>query len=1080
MSSNRVKGITVEINGSTTGLDKALSNVNRNLKDTQTKLKDVDRLLKLDPKNTVLLEQKQKLLKESISQTKEKLQSLKSVQDQMDSGLKNGSVTKDQYDAWQREIAETEQALKSLEQAQKNMSTASLTKMNEIGTGLQTAGEKMTKVGTGMTKFVTAPVVGLGVAAIKTAADFDSSMSKVAAVSGATGEDFDALRSKAREMGAKTKFSASEAADAMNYMAMAGWKTGDMLSGIEGIMNLAAASGEDLATTSDIVTDALTAFGLSASDSSHFADILAAASSNANTNVSMMGETFKYVAPIAGAMGYSAEDTAEAIGLMANAGIKSSQAGTTLRKIMTELNGEIKIVGNELGETVIQTSNADGSMRSLKDILKECRTAFGKLSESEQASNAEALVGKQAMSGFLALMNAAPGDIEKLEKAIDTCSDSVDGYNGVAEKMSAVMQDNLAGQLTILKSQLAELAISIGDALMPIIRDIVSKIQEWVDKFNNLDDGTKKTIVKIAMLVAALGPVLSVVGKLTSGVGGLIKAIAGGGNGGGGLIGGVKSLVTGIKGIVTNGGPAASALKAVGTAGAAVGAAVAGWTIGGKISDELYKVGAYGDDVAGVLEDWFSQDYGERAVTLVRTIGEEVGYWVDDVKNYWHEVFHPEDAPKWKREGYKSAEDYYHAVLERTGAWEEQTIDEYGNVVTVIHTKNSELKKDAVETVNDLTDATKAAFGGMPSDVADAIAETNANLKSFSEKDVKDFTDATSSSLAGIPSDVAEKMAEAQKSIEESANSAKESFAGVPEDVRQKMAEMKGEVDTAVDATKSSYAGIPSDVAEKMAEVKGSVNDAVDATKSNLAGIPSDVAEKMAQVKGSVEDAVDTTKSSMAGVPPDVADKMAKMKGSVTSAVDSTKQTLAGVPDSIRQIMEKSKTPVEGFVDATKSSLAGIPSDVAEKMSEMSATTKNTLDDVSNKFHGLDLSLPKVKLPHFSIQGKFSLNPLSVPHLSIDWYKKAMDNGMILNSPTIFGAAGGKLLGAGEAGPEAVVGADSLRNMIMEAVASQTASLAAIAGSGGDITIPVYIGGNLLDETIVTAQQRMSLRSGGR
>ena len=171
MSSNRVKGITVEINGSTTGLDKALSNVNKNLKDTQTKLKDVDRLLKLDPKNTVLLEQKPRLLKDSISQTKEKLQSLKSVQDQMDTGLKNGSVTQDQYDAWQREIAETEQALKDLEAAQKNLSTASLTKMNEIGTGLQNAGEKMTKVGTSMTKYVTLPIVGLGTAAIKTAAD---------------------------------------------------------------------------------------------------------------------------------------------------------------------------------------------------------------------------------------------------------------------------------------------------------------------------------------------------------------------------------------------------------------------------------------------------------------------------------------------------------------------------------------------------------------------------------------------------------------------------------------------------------------------------------------------------------------------------------------------------------------------------------------------------------------------------------------------------------------------------------------------------------------------------------------------
>ena len=192
--------------------------------------------------------------------------------------------------------------------------------METVGNSIAGAGKKMMPV--------TLAIGGVGTAAVKTAADFDTAMSQVAAVSGATGEDFDKLRAKAREMGSKTKFSASEAAEAMNYMAMAGWKTEDMLDGIEGIMNLAAASGEDLATTSDIVTDALTAFGLSAKDSGHFADILAAASSNANTNVSMMGETFKYCAPIAGAMGYSAEDTAQAIGLMANSGIKGSQAGT--------------------------------------------------------------------------------------------------------------------------------------------------------------------------------------------------------------------------------------------------------------------------------------------------------------------------------------------------------------------------------------------------------------------------------------------------------------------------------------------------------------------------------------------------------------------------------------------------------------------------------------------------------------------------------------------------------------------------------------------------------------------------------
>lgn len=207
---------------------------------------------------------------------------------------------------------------------------------------------------------------------MKTAAEFESSMSKVSAVSGATGADLDALSKKAREMGSKTKYSASEAAEAMNYMAMAGWKTRDMLDGLEGGMNLAAASGESLGTTSDIVTDALTAFGLSAKDSGHFADVLAAASSNANTNVSMMGETFKYAAPIAGALGFSVEDTAEAIGLMANAGIKGSQAGTTLRTIMTNLSGDVKICGENIGVT-IATARADGSMRNLSEILSDCR-----------------------------------------------------------------------------------------------------------------------------------------------------------------------------------------------------------------------------------------------------------------------------------------------------------------------------------------------------------------------------------------------------------------------------------------------------------------------------------------------------------------------------------------------------------------------------------------------------------------------------------------------------------------------------------------------------------------------------------
>lgn len=514
--SKRIQGITVEIGGDTTKLTTALKKVNGEIKNTQSKLKDVEKLLKLDPSNTELLSQKQRLLNEAVEETKEKLDALKNASEQANTALEKGTITKEQYDGLQREIIETEAALENLEK-QAGEAAVAFQKISEAGTVLQSVGDKVSDVGKKLLP-VTGTVTALGTAAVKTAADFDAAMSQVATVSGATGEDLEALREKAREMGSKTKFSASEAAEAMNYMAMAGWKTSDMLEGIEGIMNLAAVSGEDLSTTSDIVTDALTAFGLTAKDSRHFADILAAASSNANTNVSMMGETFKYCAPIAGALGFSAEDTAEAIGLMANAGIKSSQAGTALRTIMNNLAGEVKFCGENIGEVTIATTNADGSMRELSAILAECRVAFNGLTESEAASAAESLVGKNAMSGFLALMQAAPADVEKLSTAISNC----DGTSG---QMAATMQDNLAGQMTILKSQLEELAISFGELLMPVIRDIIGWIQGLVDKLNGMDDGTRKVILTVAAFAAALGPVLIVVGKVISSVGTILTLI---------------------------------------------------------------------------------------------------------------------------------------------------------------------------------------------------------------------------------------------------------------------------------------------------------------------------------------------------------------------------------------------------------------------------------------------------------------------------------------------------------------------------------------------------------------------------
>lgn len=438
-------------------------------------------------------------------------------------------------------------------------------------------GKSMGKVGKDMTKKVTLPIVGAFTGVVKTTADFDASMAKVKAITGEVSDDalpgiiekanamglsfeeganatetaFNIMRAEARKMGAETKFSASESAEAMNYMAMAGWKADQMIEGLPGILNLAAASGEDLATTSDIVTDALTAFGMNAEDAGHFADVLAAASSNANTNVSMMGESFKYVAPVAGALGYSAEDISIGLGLMANSGIKASQAGTTLRTILTNMSkptDEMQAAMDALG---VSLYDDEGKMYSFKEIMDQLRTGFGELmipeeeltakmaeldqafedgtmSEkqyndavaelteraygaegAEKAKYAAMLGGSRSMSGMLAMVNATSEDYEKL-------TDAIYNADGAAEGMADVMQDTLSGQFTILLSQLQELAISFGDILVPVLRDVVTWFQGVVDKWNSMDESTKAMIIKIGLVVAAIGPVLTIGSKIIS------------------------------------------------------------------------------------------------------------------------------------------------------------------------------------------------------------------------------------------------------------------------------------------------------------------------------------------------------------------------------------------------------------------------------------------------------------------------------------------------------------------------------------------------------------------------------------
>lgn len=364
-----------------------------------------------------------------------------------------------------------------------------------IETGLDTKGietglKKVSSIAkTGIATAVTAisgmstALAGVAGYSIKVGSSFEAGMSKVQAVSGASNEQLQRLSDKAKEMGATTKFSATEAADAMNYMAMAGWKTEDMLNGIDGIMNLAAASGEDLATTSDIVTDALTAFGLSASDSTHFADVLAVASSNANTNVSMMGETFKYVAPVAGSLGYSAEDCAVAIGLMANSGIKASQSGTALRSMFSRLAKPSKEVKEAMEKLNISLTDSHGNMKSLDTLMGDLRKSFGGLSEAEKAEAASSLAGQEAMSGLLAIVNASDADFNKLK-------DAIYGADGASAKMAETMQDNLQGKITILKSTVEGLGIKIYEEIEDPMKEAAEGATDSVEQISSaLENG---------------------------------------------------------------------------------------------------------------------------------------------------------------------------------------------------------------------------------------------------------------------------------------------------------------------------------------------------------------------------------------------------------------------------------------------------------------------------------------------------------------------------------------------------------------------------------------------------------------
>ena len=524
---NRIKGITVEIGGDTTKLQTALKGVNSSIRDTQSQLRDVEKLLKLDPGNTELLAQKHRLLGEAVAGTKEKLETLKTAAEQANTALANGEITQDQYDALQREIIETENNLRDLER-QAGQSAVALQKIAATGEKLKTVGDNISSAGQKLLP-VTAGVTALGTAAVSTAANFESSMSQVQATMGITkdamstvnGESvntMDTLSALAKKMGSETAFSASECAEALNYLALAGYDTQQMCDTLPTVLNLAAAGGIDLAAASDMVTDAMSALGMGVDEAGTMVDQMAKTASSTNTSVAQLGEGILTIGATAKTVKGGTAELNTALGILANNGIKGAEGGTHLRNVILSLQNPTDKAAACMEQLGLDVYDSEGNMRSLNDILGDLNTSMDGMTAAEKSNIIGQIFNKTDLSSVNALLANTGTTWDGLQQSI------IDS-GGAAQQMADTQLDNLQGQITILKSALEGLAISFGELLLPAIKMIVGWVQQFVDWLNGMDEGTKKVITTVALLAAALGPVLIVIGKVVSAVGTIMTIV---------------------------------------------------------------------------------------------------------------------------------------------------------------------------------------------------------------------------------------------------------------------------------------------------------------------------------------------------------------------------------------------------------------------------------------------------------------------------------------------------------------------------------------------------------------------------
>ncbi|MCM1133583.1 MAG: phage tail tape measure protein [Ruminococcus flavefaciens] len=519
---SKIKGINIKIGADTIGLDKALAGIEAKGKSAKSELKEIDKTIKSAPDSLTAWEQKQKVLTTAISDSSAKVRLLENAQEDIARQFASGKIGGEQYRAFQREL---ENARSETARLEGELNTAN-SKVRELGRSAEETADDTDKLGDSMEnsgksaesasdgysvfKGVLADLIsnGLNIAIdkakefageiIETGKAFEASLSNVQAISGATGSEMELLTEKARQMGATTKYTASESADAFGYMALAGWKTEEMLAGIDGVLNLAAASNMDLAQASDIVTDYLTAFGLTAQDSGKFVDQMSYAMSRSNTTTEMLGEAYKHCASTAASMGYSVEETTAVLMTMANAGVKGGEAGTALNAIMTRLATDTSGCASKLAEFGVKIYDSKGKMQSLTSILESVSVAWEGFTDEQQASIAKVMAGTNHYSALQTIMNGLSDSAKDSGMSFTDYAEALKECDGTAQDMADTMIDNLAGDMTILDSSIDGVKIALAEKLNPIMRDIVQYITEKMPEIQSFSENAFDKVIGIA------------------------------------------------------------------------------------------------------------------------------------------------------------------------------------------------------------------------------------------------------------------------------------------------------------------------------------------------------------------------------------------------------------------------------------------------------------------------------------------------------------------------------------------------------------------------------------------------------